>query len=43
MKKGKITEIEKACIQGMVASEISVANMAAQLDRSVCVIEKESE
>ena len=43
MKKGKITEIEKACIQGMVASEISVANMAEQLDRSVSVIEKESE
>ena len=43
MKKGKITEVEKACIEGMVASEISVENMAEQLDRSVSLIEKESE
>ena len=43
MKKGKITESERACIEGMVASNISIEDMAAQLDRSVSVIEKESE
>ncbi len=43
MKKGKITEIEKACIEGMVASDISTEDMAAQLDRSVSVIDKEAE
>ena len=43
MKKGKITEIEKACIEGMVASDVSTEDMAAQLDRSVSVIDKEAE
>ena len=43
MKKGKITESERACIEGMVASNISIEDMAAQLDRSVSAIEKEAE
>jgi len=43
MKKGKITEIEKACIEGMVASDISTEDMAAQLDRAVSVVDKEAE
>jgi len=43
MKKGKITEAEKACIEGMIASDISIQDMAIQLDRSVSVIQKESD
>ena len=43
MKKGKLTDTEKSCIQGMVAGKISIEDMAQQLDRSVTVIEKEVE
>ena len=43
MKKGKITEIERACIEGMIASNITTEGMATQLDRSVSVIETEAE
>ena len=43
MKKGKITEVEKACIEGMIASDISIEDMATQLDRSVSAIQKESD
>ena len=43
MKKGKITEIEKACLKGMIASELAIEDMATQLDRSVTLIEKEVE
>tara|TARA_R110000824_G_scaffold349293_2_gene536151 strand:+ start:187 stop:492 length:306 start_codon:yes stop_codon:yes gene_type:complete len=43
MKKGKLTEVEKACIEGMIASEITTEDMATQLDRSVASIEKEAE
>jgi len=41
MKKGKITTIESACIKGMIANDISVIEMASQLDRSANIIEKE--
>ena len=43
MKKGKITEAEKACIEGMIASDISIEDMATQLDRSVSAIQKEAD
>ena len=43
MKKGKITEAEKACIEGMIASDISIEGMATQLDRSVSAIQKEAD
>ena len=43
MKKGKLTETEKACIEGMIASDVSIEGMATQLDRSVSIIEKEAE
>ena len=43
MKKGKLTEAEKACIEGMIASEIGIEDMATQLDRSVSVIQKEAD
>ena len=43
MKKGKVTEVEKACIEGMIASDIGIEDMAAQLDRSVSIVEKETE
>ena len=41
MKKGKITPTELACIKGMVADNLSVMDMANQLDRSSSMIEKE--
>tara|TARA_B100001123_G_C15344360_1_gene1036341 strand:+ start:11238 stop:11537 length:300 start_codon:yes stop_codon:yes gene_type:complete len=41
MKKGKITKIESACIEGMIANTISADDMALQLDRGVATIEKE--
>ena len=40
MKKGKLTPTELACIKGMVAEDISVEAMCAQLDRSDILIEK---
>ena len=43
MKKGKLTDIEKACIKGMFSEDISIMAMAAQLDRSAPIIEKEVE
>ena len=43
MKKGKITEVESACIKGMIASDISTGDMAAQLNRGLATIEKEVE
>jgi LysM repeat protein len=43
MKKGKLTETEKACIEGMIASDVNIEDMATQLDRSVPIIEKEAE
>jgi IS30 family transposase len=42
MKKGKITETESACIKGMLADNLSVEDMAKQLNRTVSVIEKEA-
>jgi len=41
MKKGKLTDVEKACIKGMVNDEISIMAMATQLDRGAPIIEKE--
>ena len=38
MKKGKITEIESACIKGMIANNISTGDMAAQLNRGLATI-----
>ena len=43
MKKGKLTATEKACIEGMIASDISIEGMATHLDRSVSIVEKETE
>ena len=41
MKKGKLTDVEKACIKGMLSDDMSVMTMATQLDRSAPIIEKE--
>ena len=41
MKKGKLTDVEKACIKGMLSEDVSVASMATQLDRSALIIDKE--
>ena len=43
MKKGKLTDVEKACIKGMLSDDMSVMTMATQLDRSAPIIEKEVE
>ena len=43
MKKGKITEVEKACLRGMMSTQISEEDMAKQLNRSVAVVKKEGE
>ena len=43
MKKGKLTDVEKACIKGMLSDNMSVMTMATQLDRSAPIIEKEVE
>ena len=43
MKKGKITEIESACIKGMIANDVSTGDMATQLNRGLATIEKEVE
>ena len=43
MKKGKITSIECACIKGMIADDVSTADMATQLNRGLATIEKEVE
>ena len=43
MKKGKLTDVEKACIKGMLSDNMSVMTMATQLDRSVPIVEKEVE
>jgi len=40
MKKGKLTQIEIACIRGMLANDIEVEVMAKQLDRSQEVVQK---
>jgi len=42
MKKGKITEVEIACIRGMIAADISEEEMAKQLGRSVTSVQKEA-
>ena len=41
MKKGKLTDVEKACIKGMLSDNMSVMTMATQLDRSALIIDKE--
>ena len=41
MKKGKLTDVEKACIKGMLGDDMSVMTMATQLDRSAPIVEKE--
>ena len=43
MKKGKLTDVEKACIKGMLSDDMSVMTMATQLDRSAPIVEKEVE
>tara|TARA_R110002020_G_scaffold95727_2_gene229475 strand:- start:5072 stop:5386 length:315 start_codon:yes stop_codon:yes gene_type:complete len=43
MKKGKITETERACIRGMMSTDLSQEEMAKQLDRSVESVKKEVE
>ena len=43
MKKGKLTDVEKSCIKGMLSDDMSVMTMATQLDRSAPIIEKEVE
>ena len=43
MKKGKLTDVEKACIKGMLSEDVSIASMATQLDRSALIVEKEIE
>ena len=43
MKKGKLTDVEKACIKGMLSDNMSLMTMATQLDRSVPIVEKEVE
>lgn len=43
MKKGKLTDVEKSCIKGMISDEISIMAMATQLDRGAPMIEKEVE
>ena len=40
MKKGQISEVEKACIKGMFEEGVSAQDMAKQLDRSVTSIKK---
>ena len=42
MKKGKITEVEKACLRGMMSTQISEEDMAKQLNRSVEVVKRKS-
>ena len=41
MKKGKLTDVEKACIKGMLSDGLSIASMTTQLDRSALIIDKE--
>jgi hypothetical protein len=41
MKKGKLTEVELACLKGMAIADFSVNEMAKQLDRSVNSVQKE--
>ena len=41
MKKGKVTDVEISCLKGMLSDNISVADMAQQLDRSSGFIKKE--
>ena len=43
MKKGKLTAIESSCIKGMIADDVSTADMATQLNRGLATIEKEVE
>ena len=43
MKKGKLTDAEKACIKGMLSDDMSIMIMATQLDRTAPIIEKEIE
>ena len=43
MKKGKLTDVEKSCIKGMLSDDMSLMTMATQLDRSVPIVEKEVE
>ena len=41
MKKTAITDVEIACLRGMITENVPVATMAKQLDRSVTSITKE--
>ena len=41
MKKGKVTDVEISCLKGMLSDNISVADMAQQLDRSSGFIKKD--
>lgn len=41
MKKGKITEVEIACLRGMIAGDVAEEDMVKQLGRSASFIEKE--
>ena len=43
MKKGKLTAVESSCIKGMIADNVSTADMATQLNRGLATIEKEVE
>jgi|TARA_R100000656_G_C3889723_1_gene116300 IS30 family transposase len=43
MKKGKLTEVEIACIKGMLAAGVSNEDMAKQLNRSSGLVKKEAE
>ena len=43
MKKGKLTAIESSCVKGMVADNVSTADIATQLNRGLATIEKEVE
>ena len=43
MKKGKLTDVEKSCIKGMLSDDMSLMTMATQLDRNVPIVEKEVE
>ena len=43
MKKGKLTQIELACIKGMISEDVSLDDMCTQLDRSDILVGKQVE
>ena len=43
MKKGKLTQIELACIKGMISEGVSLDDMCTQLDRSDILVGKQVE